>query len=173
MLVSSVLIIGFFVVAAVATFTVIKRNTESVTKSTVEFVENRLECANIDITAEQFFTCAKINVTNDGTLSIDKLVLRKSNNRDVEVIPIIQQESKEFGCNDKKYIVQCPNLELNTRIITLESSLKPYEQIEIILGEITSIENADTLDGWHWSNRGRPNEQGIKEYIDERLLFTI
>ena len=127
-----ILLLGFSISLAVIIFNWTRTHTEELTKSTVSFVEGKLECQEIAINVAANDDCSIITITNKGKLTIDQFAIRTfrqdyentlieatqlspkqskqlnilSSNK-IEVIPIVKIKEKLIGCNDKRISNEC------------------------------------------------------------------
>lgn len=71
-----ILLIGITVSIAAGVITWQRSHAEKLTEETVTFITGRMECEQIKISAEKITACPDINITNRGTLTINKVSIR-------------------------------------------------------------------------------------------------
>lgn len=132
-----VLLIGLAVSSAVIYFNWMQKTTETLSESTIEYVEGGMGCAETYAKVSGIRGCSHIKVTNNGAYTLQKIALRIINNlginsmvregpiapqeskeyilnvidtKEMEILPIIKPADKLIGCEDKKFRVMCGGL---------------------------------------------------------------
>ncbi len=130
-----ILAMAVFVSLAVTITIYAKHRTESLSESTTQYIEAKEQCKQVFIDAD--CSASQVNIENKGMLNIDKLIVRKFKKngevyvfdsdlesdqvqvqksislninpdiKRIELLPIINVESKQAACNTKKLVVDC------------------------------------------------------------------
>jgi len=80
-IIATVLLLGFAVALATTVFLWMSGQTETMSKSTVEYAEGEMQCQNvrINLVKSDDISCANLDVSNKGYITINQLAIRAFN----------------------------------------------------------------------------------------------
>jgi hypothetical protein len=130
-----VLLLGLTISLAIGVYQFTKGQAEGLTDSTVTSLEGNLECENVKINVKPDGSCATLDITNTGTITVDKISIVSLGNPksvlkevdlapkqkkvgfsfdgylggdgDIQVTPIITIKNKDMSCKTSKATITC------------------------------------------------------------------